>query len=220
MAALARAKAAAVAEPEEFVRDLTTGRVGVEGDRLFVGGVRTGRAGAGNGGNDDEDSDSDSSSDAEMEDAGNPAVNSEAPVKTEAGSEVQMAGVNGTGQPVTTNSRPPTTHPQTNGNGAKKEEEPPTANIERPWAKLPKPQSIVRCPPINWSNYAVVGESLDKLHNEQLARPTQGTPAVVAPDGRYEFKGGDGKQEKLIGIAAPYMPGRDRLEKKPKGPKR
>ncbi|XXG94636.1 hypothetical protein Hte_000893 [Hypoxylon texense] len=219
MAALARAKHAALAEPDAFVRDLTTGRVGVEGDRLFVGGVRTGGGSGSGSGQRGEDSGSDSSSDdddddAEMQDADKPIV------KSEAGPDVPMADeVNGSAgqqQAAAANPRPPTsttTHsnPSPGAGAGKRKVE------DRPWAKLPKPQSVVRCPPINWSNYAVVGESLDKLHSEQLARPTQGTPAVVHPDGRYEFKGGDGKQERLVGVAAPYAPGRDRLDKKPKG---
>lgn len=84
------------------------------------------------------------------------------------------------------------------------------------WANLPTPQDVVRMPAINWSKYAVVGESLDKLHREQLSKPTLGTPATVAADGKaYEFKGGpnpdDGK--KSVGIAAPYDPLHDKIKK-------
>jgi hypothetical protein len=92
---------------------------------------------------------------------------------------------------------------------------------KKSWHSLPARQNVIRCPPVNWSQYAVVGESLDKLHAEQVAAPTQGTPATVGSGGVYEFKGGVGKKEKLVGIAAPYTPGMDRLpDKKPKGPKR
>jgi hypothetical protein len=83
------------------------------------------------------------------------------------------------------------------------------------WRNIPQPQNVVRCPPINWSQYAVVGESLDKLHNEQVVRPSQGTPATVGAHGTYEFKG-EGKQERYQGVAAPYAPTQDRLKKKPK----
>ncbi|PNY23605.1 Uncharacterized protein TCAP_06434 [Tolypocladium capitatum] len=88
----------------------------------------------------------------------------------------------------------------------------------REWAALPQPQTIVRCPPINWSQYAVVGPSLDKLHAEQVSRPAQGTPASIGANGTYEFKG-DGKQERYPGVAAPYAPSKDRIEKKAKGRK-
>ncbi|UNI15068.1 hypothetical protein JDV02_001639 [Purpureocillium takamizusanense] len=86
------------------------------------------------------------------------------------------------------------------------------------WTSLPQPQNVVRCPPINWSQYAVVGESLDKLHAEQVSRPTQGMPASIGTGGVYEFKG-DGRQEKYLGVAAPYAPGKDRIDKKHKGKK-
>ncbi|KAI0189382.1 hypothetical protein EV127DRAFT_341248 [Xylaria flabelliformis] len=159
MAALDRVKSAALAEPEAFVRDLTTGQVRVEGEGLFVGSVK----------DKDDDSDSDSSS-----------TTQEKP-NIKADPDVERPG-------------PP------------------------PWTQIPKPQNVVRCPPINWSQYAVVGESLDKLHNEQVRRPAQGTPATLTPEGRFEFKGGDGKQEPYMGVAAPYAPGKDRIDGKSKIP--
>ncbi|KAK7419015.1 hypothetical protein QQZ08_011034 [Neonectria magnoliae] len=92
------------------------------------------------------------------------------------------------------------------------------ADKPREWATIPQPQNIVRCPPINWSQYAVVGDSLDKLHNEQVARPSQGTPGAIGANGTYEFRG-EGRQERYMGVAAPYAPTQDRLGKKPKGKK-
>lgn len=87
---------------------------------------------------------------------------------------------------------------------------------DRQWTTLPKPQDVVRCPPINWSQYAVVGDSLDKLHAEQVSRPTQGTPAAYIPGhaGMYEFRGGDGRQETYQGAAVPYNPVKDRVDRK------
>jgi hypothetical protein len=98
-----------------------------------------------------------------------------------------------------------------------------TAGAEaQAWSSLPRPQNVVRCPPINWSQYAVVGESLDKLHADQLARPSEGSPASIGVGGTYEFKGVPlgGDQRPIVGIAAPYTPGKDKLDKKPKGAKR
>lgn len=81
------------------------------------------------------------------------------------------------------------------------------------WPKLPTPQSVVRCPPINWSQYAVVGESLDKLHADQQARPTEGMPQRIGPDGQLSY-GGDGQRRPAdLGVAAPYQFGRDKIEK-------
>lgn len=92
-----------------------------------------------------------------------------------------------------------------------------------PWTKLPRPQTVVRCPPVNWAQYGVVGESLDKLHAEQVAAPTAGVPAALGPGGAFDFKtAGDGQQreppaKRLVGVAAPYAPGKDKIEKKRKG---
>ncbi|OGE50814.1 hypothetical protein PENARI_c015G05889 [Penicillium arizonense] len=41
---------------------------------------------------------------------------------------------------------------------------------------IPVPQNVVRMPPINWAKYQVVGEPLDRMHQEQLYRPTSGEP--------------------------------------------
>ncbi|KAH7368974.1 hypothetical protein B0T11DRAFT_68936 [Plectosphaerella cucumerina] len=101
-----------------------------------------------------------------------------------------------------------------------KKAKPKTKQPKQPWADLPRPQNIVRCPPINWSQYAVAGDSLDRLHAEQQARPSQGQPAVMGPGGTFEFRAGGENQVEFTGIAAPYTPGRDRLDKKPKGGRR
>ncbi|MCJ1486644.1 hypothetical protein MMC06_006822 [Schaereria dolodes] len=66
---------------------------------------------------------------------------------------------------------------------------------------IPGPQNIVRCPPINWAKYHVVGEALDKLHNEQRSRPIAGEPQI---DRRQQQA-----SEHLI--AAPYRPWTDQL---------
>ena len=99
-----------------------------------------------------------------------------------------------------------------------------SAHGARSWQKLPKPQNVVRTPPVNWGQYGVVGESLDKLHAEQVAAPTQGMPSVLGPGRTFEFKAGDqqpaGEQRRLVGVAAPYAPGKDKLDKKGKGAKR
>lgn len=49
---------------------------------------------------------------------------------------------------------------------------------------LPIPQKVVKVPPINWAQYGVIGESLDKLHNDQLRHPTPSSPARLGPDGQ------------------------------------
>ncbi|KKK20888.1 hypothetical protein P175DRAFT_0439888 [Aspergillus ochraceoroseus IBT 24754] len=42
--------------------------------------------------------------------------------------------------------------------------------------KLPTPQNVVRMPPVNWAKYHVLGESLDKMHEEQRRRPSAAEP--------------------------------------------
>ncbi|CAH0059744.1 unnamed protein product [Clonostachys solani] len=86
------------------------------------------------------------------------------------------------------------------------------------WPELPDRISIARCPPINWSQYAVVGDALEKIHDEQVKRPVQGTPGVYA-NGVYEFKGGEGRQEDYPGPTAPYDPLNEHVGKKPKSKK-
>ncbi|KAL4900701.1 hypothetical protein BDW74DRAFT_92164 [Aspergillus multicolor] len=73
---------------------------------------------------------------------------------------------------------------------------------------LPAAQNVVRMPPINWAKYQVVGESLDKMHEEQLRRPSLGEPrrdeaqvptSTPAPAPEYH-------------LAMPYQPLIDKLE--------
>ncbi|KAI1756705.1 hypothetical protein F4782DRAFT_278255 [Xylaria castorea] len=193
MAALDRVKSAALAEPGAFVRDLTAGRVRVEGEGLFVGSVK------------DEDDDSDDSSDSDSDSEGDRSQDGDEEetkhIKSDAFVQSQLPPQQVTEERSNIKADPDVEKPG-----------PP------PWTQIPKPQNVVRCPPINWSQYAVVGESLDKLHNEQVRRPAQGTPATLTPEGRFEFKGGDGKQERYIGVAAPYAPGKDKIDGRSKIP--
>ncbi|PQE03135.1 Cysteine and histidine-rich domain-containing 1 protein [Rutstroemia sp. NJR-2017a BBW] len=74
-----------------------------------------------------------------------------------------------------------------NGNDAMED-----VKTEEKWEEIPKPQNIVRCPPINWAKYGVVGESLDKMHEDQVRRPSEGFPAKINPDGTVTHVYGDG----------------------------
>jgi hypothetical protein len=74
----------------------------------------------------------------------------------------------------------------------------------------PRAQNVYRMPPINWSKYQVVGTALDRLHEEQRARPAGGAPtiaplpAALAPDAGAVL-GALPRHE----LAAPYRPGVD-----------
>ena len=85
-------------------------------------------------------------------------------------------------------------------------------NSEKPehvFGQFPNPQNVVRCPPINWAKYHVVGESLDRLHEEQRHRPEPGDPR------RDEL----GRPPEHV-VAAPYRPFVDILEQAPNSTQR
>lgn len=71
---------------------------------------------------------------------------------------------------------------------------------------IPKPQNVVRMPPINWAKYHIVGEPLDKMHEEQRNRPFAGVPRQDANQRAPEHF-----------IAAPYRPLTDRIDSPVKG---
>jgi hypothetical protein len=243
---LSRARDAALARPAAFAADLEAGRVQVEGDALF-GGARAARgatAAAADDSPSSSDSDSESDSNEDDDDDDDPAKQEETPE-----SETKADGGDGdtpmTDTPAMADgpSNPPqppnpplatatTTATATKPKRKKGKQKPTTSSpAAPPWQTLPKPQSIVRCPPINWAQYGIVGESLDKLHAEQVAAPTPGAPMALGPGGTYEFKagaadqggsaaGGGEQPRRLVGVAAPYNPMRDKVEKKGKGGKR
>jgi hypothetical protein len=118
--------------------------------------------------------------------------------------DVEMSGVskngNGTGK---------------KGGRKEKEKAGKWAKVEKEkekWEALPTPQNVVRCPPVNWSQYAIVGDSLEKLHKDQVERPSEGVPQRVGSDGQL-VAGGEGQRRQDLGVAAPYQPGRDKIEK-------
>jgi hypothetical protein len=205
MHALRRAKDAALADPSAFVADLAAGRVGVEPDPLLF--PRVDGTPSDSDGDDDENKDGSSEPEGTKTEGGcTPSTSTPAsPQKSRRHSGQKRKGKQKSTAARTTTSTAP------GGSSA--------------WSKLPKPQNVVRCPPINWAQYGVVGESLDKLHAEQVAAPSPGAPIVLGPGGTYEFKGGDGLSpgepaRRLVGIAAPYTPGKDKVEKKAKGARR
>lgn len=78
------------------------------------------------------------------------------------------------------------------------------------FGEIPSEQNVVRMPPINWAKYHIVGESLDKLHEEQRSRPVAGQPL------RDEDLRPRQRAPEHV-IASPYDPWRDKLEAKEKG---
>lgn len=61
---------------------------------------------------------------------------------------------------------------------------------------IPQPQNVIRCPPVNWAKYHVVGESLDKMHEEQRRYPGSAEPPRT----------NQGTRAPPHAVAAPYSP--------------
>ncbi len=76
---------------------------------------------------------------------------------------------------------------------------PPASQFE----DMPGPQDVIRAPPINWAKYHIIGEPLDRLHEEQKARPTS--------SGRPRRGVGEVQAAPKHVIAAPYSPWTDTL---------
>ena len=207
MQALSRIKNDALADPAAFLADLQAGRVRAEGDRLFVESIA---------GEDEDESSSDDDDADDGDDQKNTPVTATSTAAAEGMMDVDAQPSEekiAAGPAAAAEAKR-----KRQGNKSNKANTP-----AKSWHKLPKPQNIVRTPPVNWAQYGVVGESLDKLHAEQRAAPTQGTPLTLGAGSTFEFKAGDqptGEQRRLVGIAAPYTPGKDKLDKKGKGAQR
>lgn len=204
MRLLREAKDAAIARPLDFLRDLSEGRIR-QGPAAGDGAVQPG-----------EDSNDDEESGEESEAEGAVDGNGDVEMKTESGGEDVMPG-NGL-QPSAMKAKASSSRKGKAVGAGSGSRSAPAAPA--PWINLPAPQDVVRCPPINWAQYAIPGEPLDRLHSEQMRQPTLGTPARLAADGTYEFTGtpnpDDGK--KVEGVSAPFDPLRERVKKKlPKG---
>ncbi len=61
------------------------------------------------------------------------------------------------------------------------------------FARIPSMQDVVRCPPVNWAKYHIMGEPLDRMHEEQRRKPNSGETArnehvVAAPYSAFQDK--------------------------------
>ena len=83
----------------------------------------------------------------------------------------------------------------------------PAESQQRPddeaFPPLPTPQNIFRCPPINWAKYHINGEPLDRMHEEQLRRPSPGEP-------EHNGSANAARPQPYV-LAAPYSPLTDQL---------
>ncbi|KAL6711814.1 hypothetical protein ACN47E_002857 [Coniothyrium glycines] len=75
------------------------------------------------------------------------------------------------------------------------------SRVETRVPPIPQPQNIVRCPPVNWAKYHVVGEPLDKMHEEQKKWPGAAEPPRTK----------SGSRAPPHAVTAPYSPFTDGL---------
>ncbi|KAL1609031.1 hypothetical protein SLS59_001394 [Nothophoma quercina] len=68
---------------------------------------------------------------------------------------------------------------------------------------IPQPQNVVRCPPIEWTKYHIVGEPLNKMHEEQKKWPGSSQPPKLA----------NGHHAPPHSVTAPYSPFNDAVGK-------
>lgn len=81
------------------------------------------------------------------------------------------------------------------------------------FGRMPAPQNVVRMPPVNWAKYHIVGEPLEKMHEEQRRRPSAGEPRRGSLlIGRAGPPGENQQRAPEYVLAAPYRPLVDRLE--------
>ena len=85
-------------------------------------------------------------------------------------------------------------------------DEPESAREKESRMEIPGSQNVVRAPPINWAQYHIVGESLDKLHEEQRRRPVGGEPI-----GEEDLRPKERARAPEHVIAKPYDPFVDKL---------
>ncbi|KAK5070625.1 hypothetical protein LTS08_004378 [Lithohypha guttulata] len=70
------------------------------------------------------------------------------------------------------------------------------------FGRLPNPQNVARCPPIEWSKYHILGKPLDDLHEAQKKYPGATGNEIVNKSAREHE------------ITAPYRPFKDKLDTK------
>lgn len=83
------------------------------------------------------------------------------------------------------------------------DQEPDTCDDSSKFGRLPQPQNIARCPPIEWSKYHIVGKPLDDMHELQKQYPGTSENDLARGQGRKEHE-----------IMAPYRPFKDKLQDK------
>ena len=83
------------------------------------------------------------------------------------------------------------------GNGARKDSAAVDDSTDKVvFPAIPQPQNVIRCPPVNWAKYHIVGEPLDRMHEEQKRYPGCTEPPRTQ----------QGTRAPPHAVAAPYSP--------------
>ncbi|QDS68452.1 hypothetical protein FKW77_010819 [Venturia effusa] len=91
----------------------------------------------------------------------------------------------------------------------------PISSTSSRFPQIPAPQNIVRVPPINWAKYGVVGDALDRLHEDQRTNPTPSQPEMLPTRDaqptqpvmeQYQYSA---EKAPAYQVAAPYNPLKD-----------
>jgi hypothetical protein len=185
MQELARIKQMALDDPERFKKELAAGRLKEE--RHTIGNMQSILDDLDNGDDDDEVV-------FELRSVNNKSEGGEQTSKTSAGmSDLQLPPQDG--------SLLPQDSVMADGPAAEKDAS-ESKDASQPFPRIPGAQNVVRMPCVNWDKYGIVGEPLERMHNQQRRWP--GTTGGSGQDRGREHA-----------VAAPYSPFLDRIEPPP-----
>jgi hypothetical protein len=183
MQELARIKQMALDDPERFKKELAAGRLKAE--RHVIGNMQSILDDLENGDDDDEVV-------FELGPAGNKASEQ---VRKSSGEIV-------TSQPSRSDSVSTSKDVTMEDRSVSEQKPAKSADVAQPFPRIPEAQNVVRMPCVNWDKYGIVGEPLERIHNQQKRWP--GAAAGANKDRGREHV-----------VAAPYSPFLDRLEPSP-----
>jgi hypothetical protein len=180
---LARIKQMALEDPERFKEELAAGRLKEE--RHVIGNMQSILDDLDNGDDDDE------------------VIFEVGPISHKADEQARKAsGDTATSQPPRSDSVSTTKDVSMEERPAAEQKAVKSVDAPQPFPRIPEAQNIVRMPCVNWDKYGIVGEPLERMHNQQKRWP--GATAGANKDRGREHA-----------VAAPYSPFLDRLEPSP-----
>jgi hypothetical protein len=183
MQELARIKQMALDDPERFKKELAAGRLKEE--RHVIGNMQSILDDLENGDDDDE------------------VVFEMGPIGHKANEQARkISGETATSQPPRSDSVSTTKDVSMEDLPVSAQQAVKSTETAQPFPRIPEAQNIVRMPCVNWDKYGIVGEPLERIHNQQKRWP--GATAGANKDRGREHA-----------VAAPYSPFLDRIEPSP-----